>query len=119
MSPMNTLIRTFRRASDGDRAEGSSQSAEASLPTPTELPLWTESDSKEKTTDPEDNSKDAPLGLPASLENEELHREFEYIKLRLWNQEYRVTQSTTRTALKRTIKSLLLVLKVCILLSAH
>lgn len=82
--------------------------------TPTELPLWTESDSGQEPAATEEEEKGPFLGLPAPSEHDDPDKraEFEYVKFKLWRQEYRWTRSTTRVALKRTIKSLLLVWKV-------
>ena len=79
-----------------------------SLNTPTELPLWTENDSQE--APPEGGEWEPFLGLPAPATPES-----EYMKLRLWNQEYSLTPTMAKLALKRTFKSALLVLKVSLL----
>lgn len=113
MSPLNTLIRAFKQPGEEDRGEGPSRLVDSLPETPTELPLWTESDSKETAPLVEDEHKGESLGLPSPFDSEETTHEFEYLKLRLWNQEYAMTRSTIKLALKRTAKSLLLVWKVC------
>ncbi|GJE86683.1 serine/threonine protein kinase-like protein [Phanerochaete sordida] len=106
-APLQTsLVRAPRRGSFEER--GRSRGPRDG--TPTELPLWTESDSVQETSG--DDAKEPFLGLPAPSEARNSPPEFEYMKLKVWNQEYRVTKRTAMVALKRTIKSLLLVWKV-------
>ena len=112
MSPINTLVRAFTWQVGQDRGEGSSRLVPSPPQTPTELPIWTESDSKEKTHPTEDEPRDRPSDLPVPFNSREEPREIEFMKLKIWNQEYPVTKSTILTALKRTLKSLVLVLKV-------
>ena len=116
MSPVNGLIRALTRPGDRGRSDGPSLTTASPAQIPTELPLWTDGDSKETERGSSALADDPTRRLPApTLDAEEPTAEFEYLKLRIWNQEYPLTRSTMRIALMRTFKSVLLVMKVRLL----
>lgn len=109
---LSSLIPILRRTSNENRAE-SSTGVRTGAETPTELPVWTDNDGKDD--DAPSSVREPFLRLPAPSGLDDAPHDPEYAKLRLWSQEYRLTRSTAKLALKRTIKSALLVLKVSLL----
>ena len=101
------MVPALRRAQYDDHT----QTSEHGSYTPTELPLWTENDSQEQQS-AEDDKQEPLLELPAPAPPHGKPHEFEYIKLRLWNMDYPLTQTTAKFVLRKSIKVVLLVLKV-------